>query len=363
MDSQLSATIDAPLSDLERRFIGNFGQPRNLYHISDELRRDEHTVVNVPNDAGEFEVQNFMAHPDDIQALLDNALGKGWVVEVDDQSNNPGKIAAAAQRAKGVYDWTDESAKLFEDRLLVPHRAWRLPGPHYIITAEGIQKLKEPVGPTGMLSTDRIQAIVDAEWARTHQNTSIEAAQGDPDWDEPLADALLLDEFTTWFNLIADECERVNGTRPTSPAGGDGTGAGWTDVYENRILDHENQKTALPALVAPWFMALTILAFTDTDTPTTSQDGSHKPTYTGYADKSVAAADMNAAASGSAANANAITFAACTGGSSAILGFANKETNGTTGDLRKYGTCTSTTVSTTQTPAQFAAAAYTTTAD
>ena len=107
-------------------------------------------------------------------------------------------------------------------------------------------------------------------------------------------------------------------------------------------------------------MALVIVALTDSDTGTTTGDGTHVPTYTGYARKSVAGTDMNAGSGtgGSVTNANAIIFAACTAGSSTIVGFGNTSAS-TNGTLRKFGTCTSTTVSTTQTPAQFAAGVYT----
>lgn len=357
MDSQIS-TIEAPLTDLERRFIAHFGQPRNLYHISQELRQDPYTVVNVDG-----EQVNFMAHPSDIDILLKNALDKGWVVDLG-EFDKPGKLAAAVQKnADAMETWSDEQAKIFETRLKVPHRAWRLDGTQYIISNEGIAKLHEPVGPTAVLSPTTVQAMVDAEWQRVihdRDNINIETQTG----------ALVLEQWYDWFNEVAAEVKRAWNVDLDNPAGdGPGSlppmagGAGWTDVYENRILDHENQKTAMPALVTPWFMALTVLAFTDTDTPTTSQDGTHKPTYTGYADASTPAASMNAASAGSASNGTAVTFAACTAGSSSIVGFANKETSGTTGDLRKYGTCTTTTVSTTQTPATFAIGAYTTTAD
>lgn len=357
MDSQLGSTVEQPLTDIERRFIGNFGQPRSFDHVQHELRIDPHTTVNVDGEA-----VSFSAHPDDMSLLFQTALDKGWIVDLG-EFDNPGKLASAAQKNKDAMEtWSDEQAQILEARLLVPERQWRMSGTQYIISNAGIDKLKEPTGPVAVLSPSAVQAMVDAEWQRVVH---------DPDNMPPAPESgLMLGQWYEWFNEVNDEIKRVWNVELTDPAdGGPGSlppvagGAGWTDVYENRILDHENQKTALPALVAPWFMALTILAFTDTDTPTTSQDGSHKPTYTGYADKSVAAADMNAASAGSAANANAITFAACTAGSSAILGFGNKETNGTTGDLRKYGTCTSTTVSTTQTPATFAAGTYTTTAD
>jgi hypothetical protein len=147
--------------------------------------------------------------------------------------------------------------------------------------------------------------------------------------------------------------------RPIPPLAGGASG--YSDAYEVSLIDAENQKTALGAVVDPWFMALSILAFTDADTGTTADNGSHIPTYTGYARKSVAGTDMPAATSGSgqAANTSAIIFAACTAGTSTILAFANCVAS-TVGVLRKWGDCASTVVSTTQTPPQFAVGAYVT---
>lgn len=358
MTSQLGSTVEQPLTDIERRFIANFGQPRNFEHVQHELRIDPYTTVNVDG-----EPVSFYAHDDDMKMLLQAALDNGWVVDLGDH-DSPGKLASAAQKSKAAMDtWSDEQAQIFENRLKIPQRAWRMNGNAYIISNDGIAKLHEPTGPVAVLPPSTVQGMVDAEWQRViHDRDNIDT--------ETQTGALVLEQWYEWFKEVNAEVKRAWNVELEDPAaGGPGSlppvagGAGWTDVYENRILDHENQKTAMPALVTPWFMALTILAFTDTDTPTTSQDGSHKPTYTGYADASTPAASLNAASAGSASNGTAITFAACTAGSSSIVGFANKETNGTTGDLRKYGTCTTTTVSTTQTPATFAIGAYTTTAD
>jgi hypothetical protein len=148
-----------------------------------------------------------------------------------------------------------------------------------------------------------------------------------------------------------------------APEGADGGASGYTDAYEVSLIDAENQKTALGAVVDPWYMALSILAFTDADTGTTADNGSHIPTYTGYARKSVAGTDMPAATSGSgqAANTSAIIFAACTAGTSTILACGNASAS-TVGTLRKWGDVASTVISTTQTPAQFAVGAYVTSA-
>jgi hypothetical protein len=150
---------------------------------------------------------------------------------------------------------------------------------------------------------------------------------------------------------------------PADLAGPLAGGSQFTDAYENMLLDAENQKTALGAVVDPWYMTLSIAAFSDIDTGTTAADGTHIPTYTGWARKSVAGTDMPAASGtgGSTANTSAIIFAACTAGTSAIIAFGNCSQLASGGTLRKFGTCSSTTVSTTQTPPQFAIGAYTTT--
>jgi hypothetical protein len=175
---------------------------------------------------------------------------------------------------------------------------------------------------------------------------------------------MLPEEYAAWLKATLDgvrarEGEKAaNALAKKAPMAG---GAGWTDAYENIIVDAENQKATVTA-AAPWYQALSILAFSDADTGTIADDGTHKPTYTGYGRISVAAADMGSSAAGSAANANALIGAACTAGSSVIVAFGNCSA-ATLGTLRKYGTCASTTVSTTQTPPQFAVAAYTTSAD
>src|SRR5260221_6706225 len=90
-----------------------------------------------------------------------------------------------------------------------------------------------------------------------------------------------------------------------------------SDYLENKVLDHCLGKTAftMPATV---YLALCTVVPSDASTGTTITEA----TYTGYARKQIAASDLNAAASGSSSNANAITFAACTAGTSTIVGFA-----------------------------------------
>lgn len=124
--------------------------------------------------------------------------------------------------------------------------------------------------------------------------------------------------------------------------------AGFSDEAENRILDHIfNDPVYTPA--TPLYLALTTSAVAESDTLTNA--AAKEAGYTGYARKSVAAADMAAAAAGSKASGVTLTFAACTAGTSTIIGwFLCTAASGTTGDMVVFGTCTSTVISTTQTP-------------
>lgn len=336
------------LSALDRRTIGQLGQPRNVEHLTHELRVDNYTKTRPE---------------DEVFAHLQDLADRGLVVNLGEFSNSSDAALAAVDH-KSSFDFTDESAQIFEKRLDQDRHLWRLNGDLWVVSGEGVEALKAPdENEAPPLTPSQVQAIIEQEWQRTLQLNADAYNSNYGGADKPdgpsLHNALLEEEFLAWAKLVADECEKTWGKRPVLPLAG---GAGYTDAYESSLIDAENQKTALGAVVDPWYMALTILAFTDTDTGTTADDGSHKPTYTGYARKSVAGTDMNAASSGSAANANAIIFAACTAGSSTVLGFGNCSAS-TLGTLRKYGTCSSTSVSTTQTPAQFAAGQYTTSVD
>lgn len=126
--------------------------------------------------------------------------------------------------------------------------------------------------------------------------------------------------------------------------------ASFSDYYETHVLDHVLGKTSL-SLVTPIFLALCTVVPTDASTGSTITEA----TYTGYARKAVAAADWNAATSpgGQSTNKNAITFEPCTGSSSTIIAWALCDA-ATVGNIIVWGTCTSTVISTTQTPATVA---------
>jgi len=332
--------VTPTLTDVQRRTLANLSIPRNADDLTNHLR------------------PHIIADPHRIDHLLRNGLSEhGWVVNLG-RHTDPAKLASAVQRRNGStapMEIPDDKAAIYSRRMTRPDLAWRMDGDLWMLTEEGLAELhREPDDTPPPLPPSQVQAAVDAEWARVLREPFIPG-------ETSLANALLEHEFAHWYGSVAAECERVWNTRPTAPIAGGASG--WSDAYEVSILDQENQKTAIGAVVDPWYMALSILALTDADTGTTVGDGTHVPTYTGYARKSVAGTDMPAATSGagSAANTSAITFAACTAGTSTILAFANCVA-ATVGVLRKWGDCASTVVSVTQTPPTFAVGAYVTTA-
>jgi hypothetical protein len=118
------------------------------------------------------------------------------------------------------------------------------------------------------------------------------------------------------------------------------------DFLENKVLDHFLGKASF-TLVTPIYMALCTAIPTDASTGATLVEA----TYTGYARKSIAAADLNAAAAGNITNLAAIIFAACTGGSSTIIGFALTDNPATgAGNVHYWGTTTSKLIDVSNTP-------------
>lgn len=336
------------LSDPERRLIGNLGIPRNVENLMHELRTDPHSDTD--SKMSKYGDEKSLS---DLMKVVED---EGWIVNLG-TSDDPAVLAASLESHKTALTLPDEQAAIYADRMSKPNRKWRMKGDLWIITDAGLEMLKKPMVESVAMTPTQVQFAVNAEWDRTLKDIDSGRYRAEG-LDQSLARVMLQDEFGPWFYQVAAECERVWGVRPTPPVAG---GTGWTDVFENTLIDAENQKATITA-AAPWFMALTILAFTDTDTGTTADDGSHKPSYTGYGRISVGAADMGSASAGSSSNANALLGAACTAGSSTVLGFGNCSA-ATVGILRKYGTCASTLISTTQTPPQFQIGAYVTNAD
>jgi hypothetical protein len=125
---------------------------------------------------------------------------------------------------------------------------------------------------------------------------------------------------------------------------------GFSDYWEAAVLDGTFGDPTTPTITNV-YLALCTVVPDDTKTGATITEAN----YTGYARAQVTAAAMNAAAAGSKSNGTAITFAACTGGSSTVIGWALCDASGvSTGNVLAWGTCTSTVISTTQTPATVA---------
>lgn len=127
----------------------------------------------------------------------------------------------------------------------------------------------------------------------------------------------------------------------------------FSNYIETHVLDNVTGKVTTTFSVSPVFLALC------TTIPDSSKTGATivEANYTGYARQSLAAAAFNSASSGGAgaasstSNSGTITFPACTAGSSTIIGWALCD-SGTTGagNMLVWGSCTSTVISTTQTP-------------
>lgn len=328
--------LPGAMPDRERRIISKLGIPWSVPGLVHRLAIDEFT-----------ETKGEQAVYDELCALA----MKGWCVNLGSRSTSA-KVVHAAQAHPETIEFPDENADIYARRMALPHRAYRCEGDTWMLTVEGLEALKQPIVDVPPLTPSELGRVIASEFARVDWNYDPRTATGE---------TLQFAEYQLWLGLVVEECERIWGVRPPLPIAGGASG--WSDAFEITILDQENQKTQAPALVDPWFMALSILALGDTDTGTTADNGSHIPTYTGYARKSVAASLMSAASAGSSTNSGgAIQFAACTGGSSTIVSAGNTSA-ATVGILRKWLDVASTAVSTTATPAQFATSAYTTTAD
>lgn len=135
--------------------------------------------------------------------------------------------------------------------------------------------------------------------------------------------------------------------------------AGFSDTAEVDVLDSVfGDHASIQLYTAPTYLALTTVAVTEVMTGSTITEAN----YTGYARKSIAATDMAAASAGAKSNSNTLTFANCTAGTSTVIGWAVC-TASSAGNVIVYGTCTSTVISTTQTPATIAVGALSVTLD
>jgi hypothetical protein len=342
-------------SERERRVLSHLSIPRNVDDLAQMLRTDVGYGDRV--DA------------QDVQGVLESFKSEGWAVNLGEHSD-PAKLAAKVESSK-ARTMPDEKAEIFSRRRAQrPQDAWRLKGDLWMMTDAGRDASRaatqQNVPPP--MTTSQLRATIRSEWARVKGDapfegkiTNKDGGRLPEDYGGSLSDSLLRQEFDLWLDAVLKAHAETWGKgeadalRRDLPIGG---GSQFSDAYEIIIVDVWNQKATATA-AAPWYMALVeTTAVTDADTGSTLDE----PEYTGYARKSVAAADMNAGSgtSGAVTNANAIQFAACTAGTDNVIGFAHCVA-ATVGVMRSYGTCSSTTISTTQTPAQFAAGAYTST--
>lgn len=347
------------LSDLERRVIANLSIPRNVENLVHELRADAY--VATPSEH-------------DLHTLLELLAAEGWVVNMGDgRATTSGALAAAVDKHKQAFSMPDEKARIFEARLQVPHRTWRLHGDVWMLTQDGFDKLHEAVDVPPAMDRAAVEQLLTLHGRNVIDppfEGSIHDKQGGVlgkdvrlaagKFSEELGRAvttLLPEEYADWAKQVIGEFEERTGEKITPPAMGGMPG--YSDAWENLGIDAENGKGTGFQITAPWYMALTTVAVTDADTGSTITEATGA---TGYARKSVAAADMNTSAAGAATNANAITFAGITAGTATVIGFA-KCIAATVGVMQKYGTCASTVISATQTPPTFAGGAFSTSLD
>jgi hypothetical protein len=122
-----------------------------------------------------------------------------------------------------------------------------------------------------------------------------------------------------------------------------------SDYLEDKVLDHCMSDGAFtePTNV---YMALCTVIPTDASVAGDITEA----TYTGYARKEITAADLSAASGGTKVNSAAITFDACTAGSSTIIGFAICDSASGAGNIIYWGTTTSKVIDVNNTPATVA---------
>jgi hypothetical protein len=134
--------------------------------------------------------------------------------------------------------------------------------------------------------------------------------------------------------------------------------SGVSQYAMSRIVDHLNGKTAF---TMPSVCAMALGIGTAPTSTSTGVLGANEANYTGYGRQSIAAAGWNAATAATPSvgtNAGIITFGACTGGTSTLIGFILSDSaTVNAGNALWYGTLTSTVINTTQTPPTIAAGA------
>lgn len=178
------------------------------------------------------------------------------------------------------------------------------------------------------------------------------------------------------FGELGATLERAFGAAGISAGAISGWGRGIgilfniADAAAAKILDHLNGKTTY-TLVTPNYVALLTGTALQADTGATLISTNNvEANYTGYARLSLAASDYPAAAAGahppnatSSPPAASKTWPACTAGTAVVTNWAiilgSSTARGNAGDITFFGTCTSTTISTTQTPPTVSAGGFT----
>lgn len=129
--------------------------------------------------------------------------------------------------------------------------------------------------------------------------------------------------------------------------------SGFSQAYATKVLEAVTGKASLTKPTA--YLALCTVVPTASSTGATITEAN----YTGYARKEIPAAEWNAAVAGSPSsivNKAKLEFAACTSGTSTIIGWALCDSSETgKGNVIAWGTAASTVISVTQTPATVAA--------
>lgn len=124
--------------------------------------------------------------------------------------------------------------------------------------------------------------------------------------------------------------------------------SGMSAATAKKVLDHQTGKTAYTS-PAPLYLALTTVAVVASDTSASLTEAS----YTTYARIQIPAADWNASSgttTASSSTANQKLGGSCTAGTATVIGWALCNVASGAGDVVQFGTCTSTVISTTQTP-------------
>lgn len=128
--------------------------------------------------------------------------------------------------------------------------------------------------------------------------------------------------------------------------------AGFGNAVENKVLDHLTGVADYPT-PSPLYLALLTVAAGEADTAGTLTEAN----YTGYARLQVPRGDWTVASAGATATRVAKQFADCTAGTSTVIGWALVNSSAGAGDVVMFGSLTSVTISTTQTPASVASGA------